>query len=67
MRSRYAVVHLDPAASLNMTDDQWVQTVKKLQADGAAQEKQKQEKRSKMLKDIQAEQLKQMQLKKDLQ
>ena len=52
---------------MNMTDDQWVQTVKKLQADGAAQEKQKQEKRSKMLKDIQAEQLKQMQLKKDLQ
>ena len=52
VRSRYAVVHLDPAAKLNMTDDQWVQTVKKMQAEGATAEMQKQEKRQKMLKDI---------------
>ena len=52
VRHRYAVVHLDPAVKLNMTDDQWVQQVAKNMTEGAKQEMEKNEKRSKMLKDI---------------
>ena len=46
MRHRYAVVHLDPAVKLNMTDDQWVQQVAKNMSEGAKQELAKTEKRN---------------------
>lgn len=52
VRHRYAVVHLDPAVKLNMTDDQWVQQVEKNMNEGAKAEMEKQQKRAKMLKDI---------------
>ena len=35
VRSKYAVVHLDPAAKLNMTDDEWVRRIQLLQAEEA--------------------------------
>ena len=52
VRGRYAVVHLDPAVKLNMTDDQWVQQVAKNMSEGAKKETEKQQKRAQMLKDI---------------
>lgn len=52
VRHRYAVVHLDPAVKLNMTDDQWVQQVEKNMNEGAKMEMEKIQKRAKMLKDI---------------
>lgn len=52
VRGRYAVVHLDPAVKLNMTDDQWVQQVQKNMSEGARKEMEKKQKREQMLKDI---------------
>lgn len=67
VRSKFAVVHLDPAAKLNMTDEEWVKRIQLLQAEEAAQEREKQDRQRKMLKEIQNEQLQQMQNKKELE
>jgi hypothetical protein len=52
VRSKFAVIHLDPAAKLNMTDEQWVQRISKIQTEGAIKEIAEKERRAKMLKDI---------------